>query len=83
MEAQAPSFERDIRPLFRSKDVEAMSGAFDLSSYEDVRTNAQRIYERLANGSMPCEGHGRLTRSSASALGRRRHPDLSADARER
>ena len=56
MEAQAPSFERDIRPLFRSKDVEAMSGAFDLSSYEDVRTNAQRIYERLANGSMPCDG---------------------------
>ncbi len=56
MEAQAPSFERDIRPLFRSKDVEAMSSAFDLSSYEDVRTNAQRIYERLANGSMPCDG---------------------------
>ena len=56
MEAQAPSFERDIRPLFRSKDVEAMSGAFDLSSYEDVRTNAERIYERLANGSMPCDG---------------------------
>jgi hypothetical protein len=56
MEAQAPSFERDIRPLFRSKDVEAMSGAFDLSSYEDVRTNAEPIYERLANGSMPCDG---------------------------
>jgi hypothetical protein len=56
MEAQAPSFERDIRPLFRSKDVEAMSGAFDLSSYENVRTNAERIYERLANGSMPCDG---------------------------
>lgn len=56
MQAQAPSFERDIRPLFRSKDVEAMSGAFDLSSYEDVRTNAEQIYERLANGSMPCDG---------------------------
>jgi hypothetical protein len=56
MEAQAPSFERDIKPLFRSKDVESMSGAFDLSSYEDVRTNAQPIYERLADGSMPCDG---------------------------
>jgi hypothetical protein len=56
MQAQTPSFERDIKPLFRSKDVEAMSGAFDLSSYEDVRTNAERIYERLANGSMPCDG---------------------------
>jgi hypothetical protein len=56
MEAQAPSFERDIKPLFRSKDVESMSGAFDLSSYEYVRTNAQPIYERLADGSMPCDG---------------------------
>jgi hypothetical protein len=56
MEAQAPSFERDIKPLFRSKDIESMSAAFDLSSYEDVRTNAQPIYERLADGSMPCDG---------------------------
>jgi hypothetical protein len=56
MEAQAPSFERDIRPLFRSKDIESMSGAFDLSSYEDVRTNADGIYQALANGSMPCDG---------------------------
>jgi MFS family permease len=37
MQAQAPSFERDIRPLFRPKDIESMSDAFDLSSYEDVR----------------------------------------------
>jgi hypothetical protein len=56
MQTEAVSFERDIRPLFRSKDIEAMSAAFDLSSYEDVRTNAERIYERLANGSMPCDG---------------------------
>jgi hypothetical protein len=56
MQAQAPSFERDIRPLFRSKDIESMSAAFDLSSYDDVRTNAEPIYERLANGSMPCDG---------------------------
>ena len=26
-----------------------MSAAFDLSSYEDVRTNADRIYQRLAD----------------------------------
>ena len=25
MHAEAPSFERDIRPLFRSKDIESMS----------------------------------------------------------
>ena len=50
------SFERDIRPLFRSDDVEAMSFAFDLSSYEDVRDNAELALERLADGSMPCDG---------------------------
>jgi hypothetical protein len=49
------SFERDIRPLFRPTDVETMSFAFDLSSYDDVRDNAETIYERLADGSMPCD----------------------------
>jgi hypothetical protein len=29
---------------------------FDLSSYEDVRANAELIYERLADGTMPCYG---------------------------
>jgi len=33
-----------------------MSFVFDLSSYEDVRENAEPIYERLADGSMPCDG---------------------------
>jgi len=33
-----------------------MSFAFDLSSYDDVRGNAEAIYERLADGSMPCDG---------------------------
>lgn len=56
MQAEAASFERDIKPLFRSKDIESMSAAFDLSSYEDVRTNADRIYQALASGSMPCDG---------------------------
>jgi hypothetical protein len=49
-------FAQDIRPLFRDRDVSSMSFAFDLSSYDDVRTNAEAIYERLANGSMPCDG---------------------------
>jgi hypothetical protein len=54
--AQAgPGFEHDIRPLFRPEDVRAMSFAFDLASYKDVRTNAEGIYERLAEGSMPCD----------------------------
>ena len=32
-----------------------MSVAFDLASYEDVRTNADGICRRLADGSMPCD----------------------------
>ena len=49
------SFESDVRPLFRQDDAESMSWAFDLASYEDVKENAESIYERLANGSMPCD----------------------------
>jgi hypothetical protein len=50
------SFARVIRPLFRDEDVEAMRYAFDLGDHEQVRNNAQEIYERLADGSMPCDG---------------------------
>jgi hypothetical protein len=49
------SFESDVRPLFRPDDAESMSWAFDLASYEDVKENAEAIYERLADGSMPCD----------------------------
>jgi hypothetical protein len=52
---KAPSFETDVRPLFRPEDVESMSFAFDLAAYDDVRANAEEIYERLADGSMPCD----------------------------
>lgn len=51
-----PSFAADIRPLFRDSDVAAMKFRLDLSSYEDVRDNADEIYERLEDGSMPCDG---------------------------
>lgn len=49
------SFERDIRPLFREEDIEEMSFALDLSSYEDVSEHADAIHERLAEGTMPCD----------------------------
>ena len=49
-------FEGEIRPLFRDEDVKAMSFALNLASYDDVRQNAEAIYERLADGSMPCDG---------------------------
>jgi hypothetical protein len=50
------SFTKDIRPLFRDDDVEAMRDWFDLSVHDDVKANAQGIYDRLADGSMPCDG---------------------------
>jgi hypothetical protein len=49
------SFDEDIRPLFRARDIESMSFAFDLSSFEDVSENAQEIYARLSEGTMPCD----------------------------
>ena len=48
------AFARDIRPLFSDRDVGSMSRFFDLSSYDDVRANAEGIYRRLADGTMPC-----------------------------
>jgi hypothetical protein len=53
---QDVSFERDIRPLWRERDVKSMTFAFDLSSYDDVRNNAEAIYDQLAAGTMPCDG---------------------------
>ena len=50
------SFERDILPLFREEDIDSMSFAFDLSSYEDVSQNAEEIHSRLAEGTMSCDG---------------------------
>ena len=32
-----------------------MEFAFDLSSYDDVEANAEDIYERVADGTMPCD----------------------------
>jgi hypothetical protein len=53
---QAIGFEDDIRPLFRDKDIRSMSSRFDLSSYGDVKANADQILAKLADGSMPCDG---------------------------
>ena len=54
--AQQLSFARDIRPLFRDLDIRSMQSAFDLGSYDDVRTHAEPIYAALAAGQMPCDG---------------------------
>ena len=36
--------------------VQQMRFVFDLSQYDEVKANAQGIYDRLADGSMPCDG---------------------------
>ncbi len=51
-----PSFARDIRPLFRESDRDSMDFAFNLWDYNDVRTHAEDILERLSDGTMPCDG---------------------------
>lgn len=53
---QAVGFEAHIRPLFRDRDRQSMSFAFDLWSYDDVRTRAADIFARLQSGTMPCDG---------------------------
>jgi hypothetical protein len=50
------SYEQNIRQLFRDRDIQSMKFVFDLSSYDDVRANAEAIYARLADGTMPCDG---------------------------
>lgn len=52
------SYATDIRPLFRTKDINAMKnfGGFDLSKYTDVVEHADGILQRLQAGNMPCDG---------------------------
>jgi hypothetical protein len=49
------SFAADVKPLFREDDRSSMDFAFDLWSYDDVKTNAELILERVADGTMPCD----------------------------
>jgi hypothetical protein len=50
-----PSFEHDIRPLFRDKDRARMEWAFDLWDHSSVKGNAPQILERVEDGDMPCD----------------------------
>jgi hypothetical protein len=80
MQAEAPGFERDIRPLFRSKDIESMSGAFDLSSYEYVRNKPNGSTSASPVATCRAMARGHLSRSSASADGLTAAP--AADRRQ-
>jgi CDGSH-type Zn-finger protein/truncated hemoglobin YjbI len=50
------SFDAHIKALFRDKDRRSMAFAFDLGSYDDVRSHADAIVTRLRAGTMPCDG---------------------------
>lgn len=49
------SYAAHIKPLFRPLDIESMSFAFDLESYDDVSDNAEHMLQRLRGGTMPCD----------------------------
>lgn len=51
----APSFANDIKSLFREQDRLDMEFAFDLWLYEDVKSNADNILDRLGDHTMPCD----------------------------
>ncbi|NKB62942.1 MAG: hypothetical protein GKR95_15430 [Gammaproteobacteria bacterium] len=46
-----------MKPLFRDRDVSVMQAiaGFNLHNYDDVKSNADRIFERLQTD-MPCDG---------------------------
>ncbi|WP_433562275.1 ferritin-like domain-containing protein [Nocardia sp. CA-151230] len=52
----AVGFAAHIKPLFRDKDQRSMSSIFDLWSLDDVTKHAAEILDRLAAGTMPCDG---------------------------
>src|ERR1700693_458054 len=41
------SFQLDIRPLFTEREIQGMSKAFNLGSYDDVKKHAVAIYDRI------------------------------------
>ena len=45
--ANRTSFQADILPLFTERDIHAMSKAFNLGSYDDVKAHAAAIYDRI------------------------------------
>lgn len=53
---QPIGFEEHIKPLFRERDRGSMTFAFDLWSHDDVSEHADAIYQRLEQGTMPCDG---------------------------
>lgn len=59
---QPVRFASDIKPLFRAGDRDAMLPAFDLWSYDDVRSHASAISHAVKAGTMPCDVLGLQSR---------------------
>ena len=57
MAGEVPTFEKDVKPLFREKDRGSMLSVarFDLWSRDDVAERSEGILRRLEDGSMPCD----------------------------
>jgi hypothetical protein len=70
------SFETDIRPLFTDRDVEGMRRAFNLASYDEVKSHASAIYDRIRGigGAVmpppPPRGEGPWSQSRIDLFGR-------------
>ncbi len=56
MDNPRPSFEADVKPLFRERDQRAMTFMFDLWDREAVKANAAVILAAVSAGDMPCDG---------------------------
>jgi hypothetical protein len=41
------SYAKDIYPLFTDKDVQGMSKAFDLRSFDAVKARSKQIFDRI------------------------------------
>ena len=53
----APTFDRDIKPLFRERDRSSMLAFFDVWSFDDVEESAGAILE---TESRPTRALGRI-----------------------
>ncbi len=45
--ANPTSYKQDIRPLFTDRDIQGMIKGFNLASYDEVKTHAAAIYDRI------------------------------------
>jgi hypothetical protein len=70
------SYEADIRPLFTQRDIQGMSKAFNLANYDDVKTHAAAIFDRIRGigGAVmpppPPRGEGRWSQSRIDLFGK-------------